>query len=76
MHERQVHGSDRRRATVQLTSAGRQLYRQIFPQVLAIHAELLRGLAPDEVATLARLLERLRCSAVALQPGPAGRPGH
>ena len=67
--ERQVQGSDRRRATVQLTASGWQLYRQIFPRVLAIHAGLLQGWPPEEVALLARLLERLRCSAVALEAG-------
>lgn len=73
--ERQVLGSDRRRATVQLTPAGWQLYSRIFPRVLSIHADLLRNFAPDEVALLARLLERLRCSAVALETGPPGQPG-
>lgn len=74
---RTVRAGDRRHATVALTAEGRRLYERIFPRVLAIHSQLLEPFQAREVAQLARLLQRLRQRAVALEamspaaPSPA-----
>lgn len=70
---RQVQAGDRRRATVALTASGRALYQEIFPRVLAIHAQLLEPLDVDEVSLLATLLQRLRQRAVSLEAARAAR---
>lgn len=72
---RTVHASDRRRATVALTPAGRRLYERMFPRVLAIHSQLLEPFKPREVAMLGQLLKRLRQRAVALEADPQSKPG-
>ena len=71
---RTVHAADRRRATVALTPAGARLYERIFPRVLDIHSQLLSPFSDREVAQLARLLQRLRQRAVALESTPDTAP--
>lgn len=61
--ERQPQPADRRRATVALTAAGRELYAHIFPRVRKINTDLLAVLSNAEVQTLAQLLARLHARA-------------
>jgi DNA-binding MarR family transcriptional regulator len=72
---RQSKVGDRRYATVALSAAGKRLYAQMFPQVLAIHQALLQPLTAEEVQVLGRALAKLRPQAVALSttcPRPRG----
>lgn len=69
--ERQPHPADGRRATVALTTAGRELYSRIFPRVRKVNTDLLAVLSNDEVQTLAQLLARLQARAFEID-----RAGH
>lgn len=51
---------DGRRVKVELTEAGRELYRQVFPQVVKIHQAMLATLDETEIATLARCLRKMQ----------------
>lgn len=55
--------NDRRRAVVQVTPAGRQLYEEVFPQLVGIHHRLLKALTPEQRETLDELLEILTAEA-------------
>jgi DNA-binding MarR family transcriptional regulator len=56
---RQADPEDRRRAILDLTQNGRETYRQIVPLVLAVEAELLTGLDPEERALFDRVMVKL-----------------
>ncbi len=58
--ERMQHPADRRRASVALTAAGRDLYARLFPRVCKVNTDLLAVLSEAEVQTLAQLALRLR----------------
>ncbi len=58
--ERVQHPADRRRASVALTAAGRDLYGRLFPRVCKVNTDLLAVLSDEELQTLARLVIRLR----------------
>jgi DNA-binding MarR family transcriptional regulator len=64
--ERTASVSDGRSHTLALTDVGRRLHGEIAPLALAYEAALLAGLAPAEVATLKRLLQRLETAATRL----------
>jgi DNA-binding MarR family transcriptional regulator len=64
--DRQPVPGDGRKARVQLTEAGLQLYRQIFPRVVQVHNEVMQDLGTDERAALARAMHRLRARALAV----------
>jgi DNA-binding MarR family transcriptional regulator len=64
--------TDARSHRLALTPEGERLYADIAPLALAYEAALLAGLAPDEVRTLKRLLQRLEGAAAQLS-GPGGR---
>lgn len=53
-------GSDRRRVVLRLTDEGREAYRKRESLALAVSADTLRPLSPDERATFLALLDRLR----------------
>ena len=52
--------TNRRVHVVQLTEAGEALFQRLRAAAVAFDRQLRAGLADDEVATLARLLDRLR----------------
>lgn len=56
---RRADDKDRRRAILDLTAAGRAVYDQIVPLVLAVEAELVAELTAEERATLDTLLRAL-----------------
>lgn len=56
---RNVDPVDRRRVLVYLTTRGRALAEVLHPEVKSAEKQLLVGLAVDEVAALARLLEHV-----------------
>jgi DNA-binding MarR family transcriptional regulator len=56
---REVIPSDRRQARVSLTDKGRALYDEFLPVVEELNRQLLLALAPDEIAQLDGLMERL-----------------
>lgn len=58
--ERLQHPADRRRASVALTAAGRDLYARLFPRVCKVNTDLLAALCEAEVQVLAQLVVRLR----------------
>lgn len=64
--------ADARSHNLALTAEGERLYGDIAPLALAYEAALLAGLAPAEVRTLKRLLQRLEGAAVQLS-GPASK---
>jgi DNA-binding MarR family transcriptional regulator len=69
--ERIPNPSDARSHALALTPEGQRLYADIAPLALAYEAALLAGLAPEEVRTLKRLLQRLEAAATQLS-GQAG----
>lgn len=71
---RAEHHADGRSHVLSLTAEGRGLHAQIAPLALAYEAALLTGLAPDEVALMRRLLQRLQGAATALA-GEGEPPG-
>jgi DNA-binding MarR family transcriptional regulator len=66
---RSDHQADGRSHVLALTVAGLGLHREIAPLALAYEAALIAGLAPDEVALLKRLLQRLQGAADQLGGG-------
>jgi DNA-binding MarR family transcriptional regulator len=56
---RGLHGEDRRRSVLELSSAGHQVYDQIVPLALDYERALLQPLAPAERDTLDRLLAKI-----------------
>ena len=69
---RDANMADGRSHLLVLTAIGRSLYAEIAPLAKAYEAALLTGLAPNEVATLKRLLLRLEAAAARLS-GDSGR---
>lgn len=61
--ERVAQPGDARRAVVALTDAGRALYDELFPQVVAINLEVLAALEAPLVAALDEALARLTAHA-------------
>lgn len=57
--EREIHGSDRRRSVLRLSSAGLDVYDQVVPMALEYERALLANLDEEERAMLDRLLTRL-----------------
>lgn len=57
---------DRRRARVDLTDAGRQLYAELFPQVRDIHCRIVSELDDEALAVLDEALTRLSVHAAGL----------
>ncbi len=51
--------SDRRRAILDLTVAGRSIFRQVAPLTLAAEAEMLADLSAEDRATLLRTFDKL-----------------
>lgn len=66
--------ADRRRALLELTDKGRQVYREIVPAALAYEAELLNSLSASERTALDHLLAKL--SRAARDLGPARVKAH
>lgn len=58
---------DRRRAPLELTGKGREIYRRIVPLAKARERELLRVLTPGEARALDGIIDRLQRRAVQLQ---------
>ena len=75
--DRQPVPGDRRKARVQLTELGEQLYQQIFPRVVLVHNEVMQDLNAAEREALARAMHilRARASAVAQRHKPEGASG-
>ena len=67
---RSQNAADGRSHVLELTAEGHRLYAEVAPLALAYEAALIAGLAPDEVALLKRLLNRLQSAAGQL----AGEP--
>lgn len=66
--ERRIVKGDRRRATVALTLEGHKLYQRLFAHAAQVHRQLLEGFTPRELATLGKMLVRVRTQAMALGP--------
>ena len=66
---REFADSDRRRSILRLSPGGQAVYRQVVPQALALEAELLEALSPDERKALDGILARLQARARGLNPG-------
>ncbi len=64
---RSVRPDDHRRATVELSSSGHALHATLFAEVRAINSRLVEELSDTELATLQRLLSRLRARADAVK---------
>jgi DNA-binding MarR family transcriptional regulator len=56
---RRADTSDRRRAILDLTPAGRAIYSQIVPLALAVESELITDLTPEEREVLEGVLRKL-----------------
>ena len=65
------HHADGRSHVLTLSLEGSRLHAEIAPLALAYEAALIAGLAPDEVALLKRLLNRLQTAANALAGEPS-----
>ncbi|HZZ67652.1 MAG TPA: MarR family winged helix-turn-helix transcriptional regulator [Phenylobacterium sp.] len=66
---RSDHHADGRSHVLALSAEGSSLYAEISPMALAYEAALISGLAPEEVAALKRLLQRLQSAAGDLAAG-------
>jgi DNA-binding MarR family transcriptional regulator len=66
--ERRVSRSDRRRSLLRLSHAGKRVYREVVPFVLAYERELLRPLGRAERAALDRTLAILLGRATEMGP--------
>jgi DNA-binding MarR family transcriptional regulator len=66
--ERRPHADDQRSHLLSLTGAGGTLYRDVAPKALALEAQIFAGFAPDELAALRTMLDRLEHAAAALDP--------
>ncbi len=64
--ERQVVASDRRLATVRLSSRGQALQAQLMPRVAGINRAILEALNDAEVEQLDRLLDKLQARSTEL----------
>jgi DNA-binding MarR family transcriptional regulator len=62
---RRVLPSDRRRAMVGVTAQGLDMYQRIFPRVLEVHHEVLKGFSEGDKATLSRCLHAMHKNASA-----------
>jgi DNA-binding MarR family transcriptional regulator len=60
---------DRRRAILDLTASGHNVYRQIVPRALAVERELLQALDPEERAAFEAAISKLENRVVGA-PGP------
>ena len=60
--------SDRRSHRLALTRSGERIHRDIVPLALEHEARLLRGLDPQDIARLERLLRQLEQTAAACAP--------
>lgn len=69
---RRTDAEDRRRSVLELTTAGRRIYRQITPVLLEYESALLASLSAREQAQLDRILSRLTSEANALGPPQLG----
>lgn len=58
--------NDRRRARVEITPQGRQLYEEVFPQLVSIHQQLLASLTAQQLADFDLALEVLTQTAETL----------
>lgn len=73
---RQRHADDRRRITVGLTHAGRELVAALFPRHKAYVRQAMEVLSPEELEQLARLCKKLGlANAAAMQPPPQPESG-
>ena len=72
--QRTTGDADRRQARLALTTAGRELYAELFPLVSGIHRDLLEALGPDERAMLDRSLDLLQSRADQLVAAAADLP--
>lgn len=70
--ERVEDGTDRRRATLRVTAAGKKLYTQLFPQLAAINRRLMSVLDEGEAAMLEQCLRKLFDHAVAIHAEGGG----
>jgi len=57
--QREMHGEDRRRSVLQLSSEGYGIYDEVVPLALDCERRLLETLTPGERATLQALIDRL-----------------
>lgn len=62
---RRVLPFDRRRAMVGVTTQGLQIYQRIFPRVLEVHHEVLKGISGEDQAALSRCLHTMQKNASA-----------
>lgn len=60
---RRTDATDRRRAVLALTPAGRAIHRQIVPHAQRVEARLLAGLTEEERGALDQLLDKLEARA-------------
>jgi len=58
---------DRRRAILDLTPSGQNVYRQIVPRALAVEAQMLASLSPEEHALLLQAIGKLENRIAELQ---------
>lgn len=58
--------NDRRRARVEITPEGRQLYEEVFPQLVSQQGHLLAALTPEQLAAFDRALAVLTTLAESL----------
>ncbi len=59
---------DRRNKSVRLTSAGRALYADIVPRVLAREKDIIQSLSGPDAAALGRIIECLTAATARMQP--------
>jgi DNA-binding MarR family transcriptional regulator len=71
--ERDTHPTDARARTVALTTAGKRLFRHVWPAGEPIREQMLGALQPGEVETLVRLLARVT-EALNAECVPVGAP--
>ena len=64
-------GRDRRSVLVELTAAGRAVFDEVCPDLLATEATLLEGLSPPDRVALGRLLAKLAASLEYQRGAPA-----
>lgn len=64
--ERRSVKGDRRRATAALTAEGHRLYERMFAHAARVHERMLEGFTPRELATLGKMLVRIRSRALNL----------
>jgi DNA-binding MarR family transcriptional regulator len=62
---RRADANDRRRAILDLTAAGRDIYSQIVPLALAVEAELVTDLTPEERKVLDGVMRKLEARTAA-----------